>query len=97
MAGSTRCESEVVAGPGGVMTQDVGVVTGELTIRTEAASDDAQTAQVQVQYTGAEEWYTLTGSPISLAGRSVEQVHQAVLRAAAQGADGGVSADHLPH
>ncbi|MEU7457541.1 hypothetical protein [Streptosporangium roseum] len=97
MAGSTRCESEVVAGPGGVMTEDVGVVTGELTIRTEAAGDAAQTAQVQVQYTGAEEWYTLTGSPIPLAGRSVEQLHQAVLRAAAQGADGGVSADHLPH
>ncbi|MER5424214.1 hypothetical protein [Streptosporangium roseum] len=89
MAGSTRCESEVVAGPGGV--------TGDLTIRTEAADDDTQAAQVQVQYTGAEEWYTLTGSPIPLAGRSVEQLHQAVLRAAAQGADDGVSADHLPH
>ncbi|MFD8562972.1 hypothetical protein ACFV1N_37340 [Streptosporangium canum] len=80
------------------MTEDVGVVTGELTIRTEAVGDDAQAARVQVQYTGAEEWYTLQGgSAIPLSGCSVEQVHQAVLRAAAQGADGGVSADHLPH
>ncbi|WP_197048663.1 hypothetical protein [Streptosporangium roseum] len=38
-----------------------------------------------------------TDSPLPLAGRSIEQVHQAVLRAAAPGADGGVSADHLPH
>ncbi|MDP9868910.1 MULTISPECIES: tyrosine-type recombinase/integrase [Streptosporangium] len=56
------------------MTEDVGVVTGDLTIRTEAAGD-AQAAQVQVQaqYTGAEEWYTLQGgSAIPLAGRSSE-------------------------
>ncbi|GAA3075122.1 hypothetical protein [Streptosporangium carneum] len=90
-----RYEDQVVAGPGGVMTDEVGVVTGDLTVVTEADDDQAHVARVRVQYTGAEEWYTLTGSPIPLAGRSAGQVHQAVLRAAATGAEGGVSADHL--
>ncbi|MEV7007762.1 hypothetical protein [Streptosporangium sp. NPDC051022] len=83
-------EGQVVAGPGGVMTDEVGVVTGDLTIRTEA-TDDA--AHVTVQYVGADEWYTLTGSPIPLKGRTVEQVHQAVLKAAAAGHEGGVTGD----
>ncbi|MEU4229593.1 hypothetical protein AB0F17_35295 [Nonomuraea sp. NPDC026600] len=95
MAGNTHYEDQVTAGSGGVMTQEVGVVTGDLTIRTEAAVDDAQAVRVQVQYTGAEEWYTLTGSPVALAGRSAEQVHQAALQAACAGADGGVTAAHL--
>ncbi|MEU4235667.1 sugar phosphate nucleotidyltransferase [Nonomuraea sp. NPDC026600] len=59
------------------------------------AAYDAQAVRVQVQYTGAEEWYTLTGSPVALAGRSAEQVHQAALQAACAGADGGVTAAHL--
>ncbi|MDP9868633.1 MULTISPECIES: hypothetical protein [Streptosporangium] len=52
---------------------------------------------MQVQYTGAEEWYTLQGSPIPLAGHSIEQLHQVVLHAAAHGADGGVTADQLSY
>lgn len=92
MADSSRYESEVVAGPGGVMTDEVGVVTGDLTVATTVTGEQAE---VRVQYTGAEEWYILTGSPIPLAGRSSRQVHEAILRAAQQGLPEGLTADHL--
>ena len=47
------------AGPGGVMTDDVGVVTGDLELRTTLADDGALT--VEVRYEGADEWYRLLG------------------------------------
>ncbi|MER7131321.1 hypothetical protein [Streptosporangium saharense] len=90
MGEAARHEGQVVAGPGGVMTDEVGVVTGDLTVVTEA---DGDAARVTVQYTGADEWYVLTGSPIPLKDRTVEQVHQAVLDAAEAGHEGGVTAD----
>ncbi|MEU9945965.1 hypothetical protein [Streptomyces lavendulae] len=51
----------VEAGPGGAMTDEVGVITGDVTLTSGAGPDG--TASVRIQYTGAEEWYTLTGSP----------------------------------
>ncbi|MER5327025.1 hypothetical protein [Streptosporangium roseum] len=92
MDGNTRYESEITAGPGGVMTDEVGVVTGDLTVATTVTGEQAET---RVQYTGAEEWYILIGSPIPLAGRSGRQVHEAILRAAEQGLPEGLTADHL--
>lgn len=56
--------SDITAGPGGVMTDEVGVVTGALTIRTEV--DDARAATVRVQYKDAAEWYTVTGGRAEL-------------------------------
>ncbi len=50
--------TDIVAGPGGVMTDEVGVVTGELTLRTETADGKIT---VRVQYREADEWYTVTG------------------------------------
>ncbi len=96
MSGSAgeHYEDQVVAGPGGVMTDEVGVVTGDLTVSTTA---DGDRAEVRLQYTGADEWYTLTGSPVPLAGRTAEQVHKAVLHAFATGHEGGVTAEDLPH
>ncbi|MER6385303.1 hypothetical protein [Streptomyces sp. NPDC001250] len=47
------------------MTDEAGVITGDLTLRT-GLGDDAPSAHVSVQYTGAEEWYTLTGSPVAV-------------------------------
>src|SRR5690606_41826852 len=44
---------------GGVMTDEVGVVTGELTLRTERFPDGE--VVVRVQYRDAAEWYTVTG------------------------------------
>ena len=51
--------TDITAGPGGVMTDEVGVVTGDLTLRTDYA--DGQ-AVVHVQYKDADEWYTVTGA-----------------------------------
>ncbi|CAM5678193.1 hypothetical protein SAVIM338S_07246 [Streptomyces avidinii] len=59
---------QVKAGPGGAMTDEVGVITGDVTLTTVAGPDG--TATVRIQYTGAEEWYTLTGSPAPLPPRS---------------------------
>src|SRR5258706_1583615 len=50
--------TDITAGPGGVMTDEVGVVTGDLTIRTEV--DDALAVTVRVQYKDADEWYVVT-------------------------------------
>ncbi|CAM5581214.1 hypothetical protein [Streptomyces avidinii] len=54
-------QDEVLAGPGGAMTDEVGVITGPLTLRsTEVAGG---LLRFDVQYKDADEWYTLTGSP----------------------------------
>jgi hypothetical protein len=56
--------ADITPGPGGVMTDEVGVVTGELTLRTEHA--DGQVV-LRVQYKDADEWYTVTGGKAPLA------------------------------
>jgi hypothetical protein len=56
--------TDIVAGPGGVMTDEVGVVTGDLTLKTVF---DGAAARVVVQYKGAEEWYAVTGGTVPLA------------------------------
>ncbi|MFI7353808.1 hypothetical protein ACIBTP_07660 [Streptomyces avidinii] len=54
-------QDEALAGPGGAMTDEVGVITGPLTLRsTEVAGG---LLRFDVQYKDADEWYTLTGSP----------------------------------
>ncbi|MBW6438349.1 hypothetical protein KZ829_31955 [Actinoplanes hulinensis] len=58
MADEQSRTTDIVPGPGGVMTDEVGVVTGDLTLRTELA--DGQVT-VRVQYRDADEWYTVTG------------------------------------
>ena len=66
--------TDITAGPGGVMTDEVGVVTGDLTLRTELA--DRQ-AILRVQYQEAEEWYTVTGGRADLTDPAdVQAVHQ---------------------
>nr|WP_245577424.1 hypothetical protein [Actinoplanes globisporus] len=50
--------TKITAGPGGVMTDEVGVITGDLTLRTETSGNDVT---VRVQYFEADEWYTVTG------------------------------------
>ena len=52
-----------VNAPGGVMTDEVGVVTGDLTLRTELSGDQVT---VRVQYKDAEEWYAVTGAKATL-------------------------------
>jgi hypothetical protein len=66
--------TDIVPGPGGVMTDEVGVVTGELTLRTEI--DDALNLVVKVQYKDAAEWYAVTGAKAQLADlKDIDAVH----------------------
>ena len=65
------------AGPGGVMTDDVGVITGDLELRTTLADDGAVT--VEVRYEGADEWYRLSAADCQLADpKDHEPVHNAL-------------------
>jgi hypothetical protein len=55
--------TDITAGPGGVMTDEVGVITGDLTLRTESAAGQIT---IHVQYKDAEEWYVVTGGRAKL-------------------------------
>jgi hypothetical protein len=71
----TEKVSGITPGPGGVMTDEVGVVTGELTLRTEV--DDQRRVLLRVQYKDADEWYTVTGGRATLAdARDLDAVHE---------------------
>ena len=62
------------AGPGGVMTDEVGVITGELTLRTTV--DDGAAVRQTIQYRDADEWYAVTGAPATVpAGASIDSIH----------------------
>jgi hypothetical protein len=56
--------ADITAPPGGVMTDEVGVITGDLTLRTEV--DDALAVTLWVQYKDAAEWYVVTGGRATL-------------------------------
>jgi hypothetical protein len=66
--------TDITAGPGGVMTDEVGVITGDLTLRSEL--DDAGQVTLRVQYKEADEWYVVTGGRAKLADpRDLDAVH----------------------
>jgi hypothetical protein len=66
--------TDIVPGPGGVMTVEVGVVTGPLTLRTELA--DTGDVTLTVQYKDADEWYTVQGGTAHLANPAdLEPIH----------------------
>jgi hypothetical protein len=56
--------STVPSTVGGVMTEEVGAVTGDLEVATRPLA--AKDIEVTVRYAGADEWYTVGGSPIQL-------------------------------
>ncbi|GAB2905707.1 hypothetical protein [Streptomyces mayteni] len=63
---------------GGVMTREVGVITGELELHT-AAGDDG-TLTLRVRYAGAAEWYTIDGGPYRLHDpRDHEVLHEIIV------------------
>jgi hypothetical protein len=69
---------DFTAGPGGVWTEEVGVVTGALTLRTELADDLRLT--LRVQYQQADEWYVIKGGHTRLADAGdLAAVHELVL------------------
>lgn len=82
--GPAPLEDPVTAGPGGAMTDEVGVVTGDLTLRT--TPTDGDRVRFLVQYAGADEWYELTGSPSPVPdGAAPRDLHEAALHAIAAG------------
>lgn len=46
---------------GGVMTEEAGAITGELEL---SCKPEAGRLHVLVRYAGADEWYTVSGSPV---------------------------------
>ena len=75
--------TDVTAGPGGVMTDEVGVVTGDLTVRTEAADDGS--VRSMVAYQGALDWYAITDGPTSLGPDDLDTVHNRVVERVTRG------------
>lgn len=64
---------------GGVMTEEAGAVTGHLELLTRSA--DEGSVAVLVGYAGADEWYTVSGSPVTrpVGVNSYQAVHEALL------------------
>lgn len=82
--------TDIVPGHGGVMTDEVGVVTGELTLSTEL--DDALAVVFRVQYKDADEWYVVTGGHAQLRDATeLDAVHNAALAAIGRGAPEGLT------
>ena len=74
---ATPFTTDITAGPGGVMTDEVGVITGDLTVRTEYAGGRVT---VRVQYKDADEWYAVTGGSAPLSDEAdLEAVHTLVV------------------
>ena len=74
----TVLSSAFIAAPGGVMTDEVGVITGDLELRTRCTPQGQ--VRVAVRYAGAEEWYRLGAADVVLGEPGDHQaVHQALL------------------
>ena len=67
--------ADIVTGPGGVMTDEVGVVTGELQLETTFADGRAA---LRVRYKDADEWYTVTGGSAPAAGPAARDAVHAI-------------------
>lgn len=60
----TELTSTFNATPDGVMTNEVGVITGEVELHTTCAEDG--TLDLAIRYAGADEWYTVRGQSYRL-------------------------------
>ncbi|QHY94229.1 hypothetical protein SSPS47_03680 [Streptomyces sp. S4.7] len=80
--------SEVKAGPGGAMTDEVGIITGDLPVATRLLPDGR--AHIAIQYTDADEWYTLTGSPVPVPPEGLVTLHEQIVERVRRG--GGAEA-----
>ncbi|MFF3247262.1 hypothetical protein ACFYWY_26880 [Streptomyces sp. NPDC002870] len=74
----------IYAGAGGVLTEEVGVISGDLTVHTTWSEDQAQIA---VQFSGASDWYTMAGSPVPCASEEASRtLHQSIVEAVREAA-----------
>ncbi|MEU6510279.1 hypothetical protein [Streptomyces sp. NPDC046942] len=93
MAEASWTTTSVFTGRGGARTEEAGIVTGELTVRT---TWSAGQADVAVQYSGTSQWFTLTGSPVRCPTRQDSRnLHQAVVEAVKAGDGATVPHQHL--
>ncbi|MFF4656389.1 hypothetical protein [Streptomyces sp. NPDC001381] len=91
MTRATWTTPDVFAGRGGTRTDEGGVMSGNLTVRT---TWDGVQADVLVRYTGTSQWHTLAGSPVScLSEQGSRQLHQAVVDAVRAGGGATVPGD----
>lgn len=68
-------QSSVFTATHGVMTEEVGVISGELELKTTCQADG--TLELAITYVGATEWYTLPGKAYTLHDvRDHEVVHR---------------------
>ncbi|MFI1827403.1 hypothetical protein ACH41E_13285 [Streptomyces sp. NPDC020412] len=73
----------VYSGRGGVLTDEVGILTGDLTVHTTWAGGEVRVA---VQYSGASDWFTMSGSPTPCQSEDDSRaLHQAVVQAVREG------------
>jgi hypothetical protein len=71
--------SSFAATPGGVMTEEAGAVTGDLDLLTRPSTTEEGSVDVLVRYAGADEWYTVSGSPVPAESGDPRASHEAVL------------------
>jgi hypothetical protein len=73
----------IFSGHGGVPTEEGGVIQGELTVHTTWSGGEAS---ITVQYVGADEWYTLKGSPFPAGDEeTARSLHQAAVETVKRG------------
>jgi hypothetical protein len=74
----------IYAGAGGVLTEEVGVISGDLSVHT--TWYDGQ-AQIAIQFSGASDWYTMAGSPVPCPSEEASRtLHQSIVEAVRAGA-----------
>jgi len=68
--------STFVSTTGGVMTDEVGAITGELELQSRLTPDGG--IQAMVRYAGAQDLYTVSGSPVrAVSGYAEQAEHRA--------------------
>lgn len=77
-AASEQLRSTFTSTAGGVMTEEAGAITGELELQTTV---EGGRLVIRVRYAGAEEWYTVEGSPVELTGSAEDptELHRTAL------------------
>ncbi|MCS0602744.1 hypothetical protein NX794_16215 [Streptomyces sp. LP11] len=73
-----RYVDRVMAGPGGALTDEAGVLTGDLTVAT-ILQADGRSVRVAVQHSGSDTWYTLAGSPAPVPAGRLAAYHRDLL------------------
>lgn len=72
-----RIRSRIQSTIGGVMTNEVGAITGELEVETTLAG---RRLDVKVAYVGACEWYRVRGAPLSVTtSDDLQHLHRLVI------------------